>query len=75
MTRNTLIRMSGWAMAIGGSASAFGLIAVLLMEQFFLRITGVWEGILVIAFFYGPLGVGLGLLGLRARYGRNASMT
>lgn len=69
VTRNSLIRLSGWAMAVGGVASAFGFLLFMYSEAISLRVDGVWEGVFVTAFFYGPIGVGLGLLGLRARYG------
>lgn len=71
VTRNSLIRLSGWAMLVGGAASSLGLIFLILSEEYFLVVSAVWEAVLVVAFFYGPLGVGLGLLGLRARYGED----
>jgi hypothetical protein len=72
MSKNTLIRLSGWAMAIGGATSAIGFMSLILDET-----TGSWRGwvtledLLVIAFFVGPIGAGLGLLGLRARFGES----
>lgn len=71
VTRNTLIRLSGWAMVVGGAASSLGVIFLILSEEYLLRVSAMWEAVLVVAFFYGPLGVGLGLLGLRARYGED----
>jgi hypothetical protein len=74
VTKDTLVRLSGWAMMIGGAASSLGFIYLVLSEGSILRRSSVWEAVFVIAFFYGPIGVGLGLLGLRARYGKAISM-
>lgn len=69
MTKNTLIRLSGWAMAIGGAASAIGFVVLVMAEQSGGSWPSVLEPLLAAAFFIGPAGVGLGLLGLRARFG------
>jgi hypothetical protein len=74
MTKNTLIRLSGWAIVIGGVASAMGFVILLLSEAFgsaTIRISGTFETISVAAFFFGPVGVGLGLLGVRTRFGED----
>jgi hypothetical protein len=70
MSKNMLIRLSGWALVIGGVAFGIGFIFLILSETFGARRgSGVLEGLWVIAVFFGPIGVGLGLLGIRARFG------
>lgn len=72
MSKDTLIRLSGWALIAGGIASGIGFAVVLFDwtgSSSGLRLSGVWEGLMVVAFFYGPIGVALGSLGLRARFG------
>jgi hypothetical protein len=70
MSRNTLVRLSGWAMAIGGAATGFAFMIFMLTGWMKTVPKGTaWEAILVVAFFYGPIGVGLGLLGVRSRFG------
>lgn len=73
MSRNTLVRLSGWAMVIGGAATGIGFLLFMLSEQYgivSLAKGGVSEILLLVAFFYGPALVGLGLFGVRARFGR-----
>ena len=70
VTRNTLIRLSGWALAIGGVGLSFGLAALVLdSETNLLRIGGTLGDLANYGFFIGPIGVAIGLLGLQARYG------
>ncbi len=70
MSKNTLVRLSGWAMVIGGAASGIGFTLLMLTGWMMTVPKGTaLEAILVVAFFYGPIGVGLGLLGIRARFG------
>lgn len=72
MSKNTLLRMSGWALAVGGAATGVGFAVFLFTEgsgTAAVRLSGLWEGLMVVAFFYGPIGVALGLLGIRARFG------
>jgi hypothetical protein len=69
MTKSTLTRLSGWAMAVGGVASALGLLVLMMQEAIGIAYPDLFEPVYVAAFFLGPVGVGLGMLGLRARFG------
>ena len=75
MSKNTLIHLSGWALGIGGVAFGIGFIFLIYLETFGgWPVRGMLETLLILMFFIGPIGVGLGLLGIRARFGDSAGV-
>ena len=74
MTKNTLIRMSGWALRLGGSLFVWGVIDTGLQDMRVYPFRGLYRVYDASAFWgifiIGPSLIALGMLGLRARYGK-----
>ena len=72
MSESKFIRLSGWALMLG--AVAFSpFIVIVMLENTSLSLpefqSALLENAIVIGFFWSPVLVALGMLGLRARYG------
>jgi len=72
MNNSSFIRLSGWALILGAVAfSPFIVIVMLENTSFSLPVfqSGLLENAIVIGFFWSPVLIAIGMLGLRARYG------
>ncbi len=71
MSKNTLIRLGGWTMVVGGAATTLGLGGFLIVAWlgFPAVRSGALEAVILTTMAYGPLAAAIGLFGLRARFG------
>jgi uncharacterized membrane protein len=78
MNKSSYIRVSGWALILG-ALSFFMFFLSIFMEEYFydpgLRISGFYQDVQDIGIILSPLLLGVGMFGLRAKYGDTSGET